>query len=76
MSRDDLLSVCSLLLPAVVMWFLRVHIETEHNRQRAVNRQIDVLTLRAGETVVGVIDRSHRPAIFLVHEATEGRNNA
>jgi hypothetical protein len=76
MSRDDLLSVCSLLLPAVVMWFLRVHRETEHDRQRAVHRQIDVLTLRAGETVVGVIDRSHRPSIFLVHDTTDGRDDA
>ena len=77
MSVDDVLSVCTLMLPAVVMWLLRVHLrETERGRQQSVHMQTEVLALRAGETVVGVIDRSHEPVILLVHEATEGRNNA
>jgi hypothetical protein len=52
-----LLSLSSLLLPAVVMWWLRIHLrETERDRQQAVCRHTDVLTLRAGETFVGVIE--------------------
>ena len=72
MSIDDLLSVCSLLLPAVVMWFLRVHLrETERDRQRAVCRHIDVLTLRVGETVVGVMECDTGSSIFLTCHATD-----
>ena len=38
MSVDELLSVCGLLLPAAVMWFLRVHmLETERGRQQSVH---------------------------------------
>jgi hypothetical protein len=34
MSVDDVLNVCTLMLPAVVMWFLRVHLrENERERQ-------------------------------------------
>ena len=59
------------------MWLLRVHLrETERGRQQAVHMQTEVLALRAGATVVGGVDRSHGPAIFLVHAATEGSNNA
>jgi hypothetical protein len=77
MSIDELLSVCSLLLPAVVMWFLRVHLrETERGRQQSVRMQTEVIAFRPGETFVGVLDRSHGPAIFLVQDATDGRNNA
>ena len=77
MSVDDVLSVCTLMLPAVVMWWLRVHLrETERDRQRAVRRQTEVLTLRAGETVVGVIERSPGRAIFLVHRCDRRSNNA
>jgi hypothetical protein len=76
MSRDDLLSVCSLLLPAVVRWFLRVHRETEHDRQRAVHRQNEVLALRIGETCVGVIEDDAGYCTFIVHEAIDGRYDA
>jgi hypothetical protein len=69
--------VCGLLLPAVMTWWLRVHLrETERGRQQAVRMQTEVLALRAGETFVGVIDRRHGPAIFLVHDMTDGRNDA
>jgi hypothetical protein len=65
------------MLPAVVRWLLRVPLrETARGRQQAVHMQTEVLALRAGETVVGVIDRRHGPAILLGHEATEGSNNA
>ena len=38
MSVDDVLSVCTLMLPAVVMWLLRVHLrETERGRQQSVH---------------------------------------
>ncbi len=74
MGVDDVLSVCTLMLPAVVMWFLRVHLrETERDRPQSVRMQTEVIALRAGETFVGVIDRRHGPAIFLVHDATDGR---
>ena len=44
MSVDDVLNVGSLLLPAVVVWWLRVHLrETERERQQAVRRQTEVL---------------------------------
>jgi hypothetical protein len=72
MGVDDVLRVYTLMLPAVVMWLLRVHLrETERGRLQSVHMQTELLALRAGETVVGVIDRRHGPAILLVHEATE-----
>jgi hypothetical protein len=71
---DALLRVGGRLLPAVLTWWLRVPLrETERGRQQAVRMQIEVLALRAGDTVVGVIGRRHEPAIFLVHETTDGR---
>jgi hypothetical protein len=77
MRIDELLSLCGLLLPAVMTWWLRVHLrETERGRQQSVRMQTEVLALRAGETFVGVIGRSHGPSIFLVHDTTDGRNDA
>jgi hypothetical protein len=77
MSIDELLSMCGLLLPAVVVWFLRVHLrETERERQQAVRRQNEVLTLRAGETFVGVMEDDEGYCTFLVHDATDGRDDA
>jgi hypothetical protein len=77
MSIDELLHLSTLLLPAVVMWWRHVHLrETERGRQQSVHMQTEVLALRAGETVVGVIDRSQGPAVFLVHDATHGRDDA
>ena len=77
MSVDDVLSVCTLMLPAVVMWFLRVHLrETERERQQAVRRQTEVLTLRAGETFVGVMEDDAGYCTFLVHDTTDGRYDA
>ena len=77
MSVEDLLNVCTLMLPAAVMWFLRVHLrETERERQQAVRRQTEVLTLRAGETFVGVMADDEGYCTFLVHDATDGRDDA
>jgi hypothetical protein len=77
MSVDEFLSVCGVMLPAVFMWLLGVHLrETERDRQQAVRMQTEVIALRPGETFVGVIDRSHGPAFFLVHDATNGRYDA
>jgi hypothetical protein len=77
MSADALLSLSSLLLPAVVTWWLRIHLrETERDRQQAMCRQTEVLTLRAEETFVGVIEDDEGYCTFLVHEATDGRNDA
>ena len=77
MSADDLLSVCVLMLSAVVAWLLWVHLrEIERDKQRVVRRQTDVLTLRAGETVVGFMERDAGPSIFLTRRATERPHNA
>ena len=77
MSIDDLLNVCSLLLPAVVVWWLRVHLrETERERQQAMRRQTEVLTLRAGETCVGVMEDDEGYCTFLVHDTNDGRDDA
>ena len=77
MSVDDVLNVCSLLLPAVVVWLLRVHLrETERERQQAVCRQNEVLTLRVGETFVGVMEDDAGSCTFLVHDTTDGRDDA
>src|SRR5262245_51799656 len=77
MSIDALLHLSPLLLPAVVMWWLRVHLrETERGRQRSVRRHTDVLTLRAGETFVGVMEDDEGSCTFLVHDATDGRDDA
>ena len=77
MSIDELLRLSSLLLPAVVMWWLHVHLrETERDRQRVVRRHTDVLTLRAGETFGGVIEDDEGYCTFIVHDATHGRYDA
>jgi len=77
MSIDELLRLSSLLLPAVVMWWLHIHLrEIERDKQRVVRRHTDVLTLRAGETILGVMERGAGPSLFLTHAATDGRNDA
>ena len=77
MSIDELLHWSTLLLPAVVMWWLHIHLrEIERDKQRVVRRHTDVLTLRAGETVVGVTERDAGPSIFLTRRATDGRYDA
>ena len=77
MNIDELLRLSSLLLPAVAVWLLRVHLrETERDRQQAMCRQTEVLTLRAEETFVGVIEDDEGYCTFLVHDATEGRDDA
>jgi hypothetical protein len=59
------------------MWGLHVHLrEIERYKQRVVRRHTDVLTLRVGETIVGVMERGAGPSIFLTHAATDGRNDA
>jgi hypothetical protein len=77
MSADDLLNVCVVVLLGVVILLLWLStLGPNRGRQQAVRMQTEVIALRAGETFVGVIDRSRGPAIFLVHDATDGRNNA
>ena len=77
MSIDDLLLLSSSLLPVVMMWWLRVHLrEIERDKRRIVRRHTDALTLRAGETVVGVMERDAGPSIFLTRRATERPHDA
>ena len=77
MSIDELLSLCGVLLPAVMTWLLWVHLrEIERDKQRGVRRHTDVLTLRAGETIVGVMERDAGPSIFLTRRATERPHDA
>jgi hypothetical protein len=77
MSINELLRVSGLLLPAVVMWWLHVHLrETERDKQRVVRRHTDVLTLRARETIVGVMERGAGPSIFLTRRATKRPHDA
>ena len=76
MSIDELLHWSTLLLPAVVMWWLHIHLrEIERDKQRVVRRHTDVLTLRDGETIVGVMERGTGPSLFLTR-ATDGRYDA
>jgi len=77
MSIDELLHLSSLQLPAVVMWWLHIHLrEIERDKQRIVRRQTHVLTLRAGETIVGELERGTGPSLFLTRRATDGRYDA
>ena len=77
MRIEEILSLCGGLLPAVMTWLLWVHLrEIERDKQRVVRRHTDVLTLRAGETVVGVRERDAGPSLFLTRRATDGRNDA
>ena len=77
MSIDALLRLSPLLVPAVVMWWLHVHLrETVRDKQRVVRRHTDVLTLRAGETIVGVMERGAGPSLFLTRRATERPHDA
>jgi hypothetical protein len=76
MSIDALLHLSTLLLPAVVMWWLHIHLrETERDKQRVVRRQTEGLTLHAGETFVGVMEDDEGYCTFLVRDATDGRND-
>ena len=77
MSIDELLRLSSLLLPAVVACLLWVHLrEIERDKRRIVRRQTHVLTLRAGETVVGVMERDAGSSLFLTRRATERPHDA
>jgi hypothetical protein len=77
MSIDELLRLSSLLLPVVVMWWLHIHLrEIERDKQRVVRRQNEVLALRAGETFVGMIEDDEGDCTFIVHDGTDGRNDA
>jgi hypothetical protein len=77
MSIDELLHLSTLLLPAVVMWWLHIHLrETERDKQRVVRSHTDVLTLRAGETIVGVMEHGTGPSLFLTRRATERPHDA
>ena len=60
-----------------MMWLLWVHLrEIERDKQRIVRRQTHVLTLRAGETIVGVMERDAGPSLFLTRRATERPHDA
>jgi hypothetical protein len=77
MSADALLSVCVLMLPAVVIWFLWAYVFGRHRgRRQSVRMQQEAIALRAGETFVGVIEGDTGPSIFIVYDATDGTNNA
>jgi hypothetical protein len=77
MSADVSLSVCVLMLPAVVMWFLWVYtLGTHCGRQQSVRMQHEAIALRSGETFIGVIERDKGPSIFIVHDVTDGTNDA
>ena len=77
MSADALLSVCVLMLPAVVIWFLWAYVLGRHRgRQQSVRMQQEAIALRAGETFVGVNEGDTGPSIFIVDDATDGTNNA
>ena len=77
MRIDEILSLCGVLLPAVMTWLLWGHLrEIERDKQRVVRRHTDVVTLRAGETVVGVMERDAGPSIFLTRRATERPRDA
>ena len=77
MSVDDLLRLSSILLPVVMVWLLRVHLrEIERDKQWVVRRHTDVPTLRAGETIVRVMERGAGPSLFLTRRATERPHDA
>ena len=77
MSADALLGFCVVVLLGVLILFLWVSTRgADRGRQQSVRMQTEVIALRAGETFVGVIDRSHGPAICLVDDATDGRDDA
>jgi hypothetical protein len=76
MSVDDVLNVCTLMLPAVVMWFLRVHLR-ETARQAAVRAHADRGSgVEGRETVVEVMERGTGPSIFLTRRTTERPHDA
>jgi hypothetical protein len=38
--------------------------------------QHEAIALRSGETFIGVVERDKGPSIFIVHDATDGTNDA
>ncbi len=77
MSADALLSFCVVVLPAVVILYLCAYtLGTNRGRKQSMRMQNEIIALRAGETFLGVIDRSQGPYVFIVHDATNSTNDA
>lgn len=76
MYTDEWMIYCVLALPGVVLWYLWAFaLNHPRGTQRSVRIQHEVLALREGETVVGVIDRRKGQSLFLVQDVHKSTND-
>jgi hypothetical protein len=77
MNADALMSLCIVVLPAVLIWALwACTLGTQRQRKQLVHMQNEVISLREGETFVGVIEREKGQYTFIVHDVTDSTNDA
>jgi hypothetical protein len=77
MNADALMSLCIVVLPAVLIWALWAYtLGTQRQRKQLVHMQNEVISLREGETFVGVIEREKGQYTFIVHDVTDSTNDA
>jgi len=76
MNADALMSLCIVVLPAVLIWALWAYtLGANRRRKQSVRMQNEVITLREGETFVGVIERHKGQYTFIVHDVTDSTND-
>jgi hypothetical protein len=77
MHTDALMSLCIVVLPAALIWALWAYtLGANRRRKQSVRVQNEVITLREGETFVGVIERAKGQYTFIVHDATDNTDDA
>lgn len=77
MHADALMILCIVVLPAVLIWALWAYtLGTQRRRKQPVRMQNEVITLREGETFVGVIEREKGQYTFIVQDMTDSTNDA
>ena len=76
MHADALMNLCIVALPAVLIWALWVYtLGANRYRGQPVHRQNEVITLREGETFVGVIERGTGRYTFIIHDADDSTDD-
>ena len=77
MNADALMNLCIVVLPAVLIWALWAYmLGAKRRRKQLVRMQNEVITLREGETFVGVIERNKGQYTFIVHDVTDSTNES
>lgn len=77
MPADTVMSLCIVVLPAVLIWALWAYtLGANRRRKQSVRTQNEIITLKEGETFVGVIERDKGQYTFIVHDVTNSTDDA